>query len=433
MNYKETINYIRDTEKFGRNYGLSRTEKILELLGNPHKKLRCIHIAGTNGKGSITAMLNSILIEAGNKVGMYTSPYLEVFEERIQINSENIPENSLSIVVSKIKIAVDVVISLGYEQPTEFEIITCAAFMYFMVEKVDYALIEVGLGGRLDSTNVIYPILSIIASISLDHMQVLGNSLEEIAKEKAGIIKSNVPVVLYPQEFQVENVIRETCFQNNSALINVKRDSAKLISVNEINCTQSIHLKTYKDEYDIDLSLLGSHQLLNCATALTGVEVLKSLGVKIEKKHIIYALCNLRWIGRLEVMNRDPLVVIDGAHNIDGINRLVESVERYFKYDKLILVLGILADKQVEVMVKSITPMASKVIAVTPHSERAELALELREVILKYNKNCEVIEDYNEVYKKALSYSNSGDLILFCGSLHMIGDMRKIITRTISR
>lgn len=433
MNYKEAMNYIKNTEKFGRNYGLSRTEKILELLGNPHKELKCIHIAGTNGKGSTTAMLNSILIHAGNKVGMYTSPYLEVFEERIQINSKNISEKSLSLVVSEVKKAVHEVIELGYEHPTEFEIITCAAFLHFKMEKVDFAVIEVGLGGRLDSTNVITPILSIITSISYDHMQVLGDTIEEIANEKAGIIKDKVPVVLYPQEFVVEKVIEKACLKNSSSLIRVKEDSVGLCNINEKNYTQTIRVKTYKDNYDIELSLLGSHQVVNCATALTAVEVLKDLGVKIEKTHILNALSSVKWIGRLEVMNRNPLIVIDGAHNIDGINRLVESVEKYFKYDNLILVLGILADKQVEAMIKAIAPLGSKIIAVTPHSERGSLAVELKEVILKYNKNCEAVENYADAYKKAVGYSNSRDMILFSGSLHMIGDMRKIIKEDVSK
>jgi dihydrofolate synthase / folylpolyglutamate synthase len=427
MNYKEAMEYIKNTEKFGRNYGLSRTEKILELLGNPHKELRCIHIAGTNGKGSTAAMLNSILVQAGNKVGLYTSPYLEVFEERIQINNENIPKDSLSLVVTKVKKAVDEVVKLGYDHPTEFEIITCAAFLYFKIQKVTFAVIEVGLGGRLDSTNVITPILSIITSISFDHMQVLGNTIEEIAGEKAGIIKNKIPVVLYPQEAQVEKIIENACCKNNSSLIKIKKDSAQVISINKEKNFQCIKVKTYKDEYEIELSLLGSHQVLNCTTVLTAIEVLKELGVKIEKKHILNALSNVKWIGRLEVMNRHPLVVIDGAHNMDGINKLLESVERYFEYDNLILILGILTDKQVEAMTKAIAPLASKIIAVTPHSERGSLALELKKVILKYNENCEAIENYTEAYKKALSYAGPKDIILFSGSLYMIGDMRKII------
>lgn len=229
MNYEEAMKYIINTAKFGSNYGLSRTEKILELLGNPHKKLKCIHIAGTNGKGSTTAMLSAILQEAGYKVGMFTSPYLEEFEERIQINGKNISKEKLSEVITEVSIVVDKVINLGYEQPTEFEIITCAAFLYFYKEGIDYGVIEVGLGGRLDSTNVIIPILSMITSISYDHINILGDTIEKITYEKAGIIKDGIPVVLYPQGKISERIIEEICIAHNSKLIKVLQSSGKFI------------------------------------------------------------------------------------------------------------------------------------------------------------------------------------------------------------
>ncbi len=427
MNYNEAMSYIINTEKFGSNYGLSRTEKILEILGNPHKTLKSIHIAGTNGKGSTSAMINMILIEAGYKVGMYTSPYLEEFEERIQINSKNIPKDSLSNVVTEVKNAVDEVIRLGYEHPTEFEIVTCAAFLHFSSEKVDYAVIEVGLGGKLDSTNVIMPLLSVITSISYDHMQILGDTIEKIALEKAGIIKNQVPVVLYPQKSDVRHIIEETCFIKNSILSRVFEDSAKLCSVDDKSNFQRIIVRTKKDEYKIELSLLGKHQLLNCATAITSIEVLIELGAKISKDNITKALKKVKWPGRLEVMRQAPLLVIDGAHNIDGIMSLRNNVEEYFKYNKVILILGILADKQVESMIKTIVPMASRVIAVTPHSKRGELAEKLKTAILKHNACCEAIEDYEEAVTRGLSYCGPNDMLLISGSLYMIGDMRKII------
>ncbi|NRT46339.1 folylpolyglutamate synthase/dihydrofolate synthase [Clostridium beijerinckii] len=200
MTYKDAMDYITSVGKFGSNYGLERTFRILELLGNPHEKLKLIHIAGTNGKGSTTAMISKILIGMGYKVGMYTSPYLEEFEERIQINGSNISKKSLVDLVEEIKLVVNKVIEEGYEHPTEFEIITALMFLYFYREKIDYGVIEVGLGGRLDSTNVLTPKVSVITSVSLDHINILGDNLKDIAKEKAGIIKENVPVVLYPQK-----------------------------------------------------------------------------------------------------------------------------------------------------------------------------------------------------------------------------------------
>lgn len=430
MNYEQAIEYIESTCKFGNNSGTKRVEKILELLGNPHRELKCIHIAGTNGKGSTTVMISKILIEAGYKVGMYTSPYLEEFEERIQINGENIPKDRLASVMSRVAEAVDKIIKDGYGSPTEFEIITCAMFLYYFEEKIDYGVIEVGLGGRMDSTNVITPLVSVITSISFDHMGILGDTLEKIAYEKAGIIKEGVPLVLYPQQKESEEVIKNICKEKNSPLIYVKEDSVKSTEENLYNVNyQRCIISTLNKEYNIELSLLGIHQLLNCSAVLNVMEQLQSLGTNIEEEHILRGLKNVKWPGRMEIMKKNPIVLIDGAHNIDGIDKLSKNVKKYFKYNKLILIIGILSDKQVEEMIKTIVPLAHRVIAITPHSYRAENADKLAEIIKKYNDNYEKIEDYDTAYTKALSYCEEEDMILICGSLYMIGDMRKIINK----
>ncbi|MPQ33063.1 bifunctional folylpolyglutamate synthase/dihydrofolate synthase [Clostridium estertheticum] len=444
MNYDEARSYITNTAKFGSKLGLDRTEKLLELLGNPHKKLKCIHIAGTNGKGSTSAMVSSILVEAGYKVGSYISPFIEEFEERIQINNKNISKDDLSDIITEVSKAVEKVVELGYINPTEFEIITCAGFLYFYKNNIDFAVIEVGLGGRLDSTNVITPILSIITSISLDHTLILGDTLEKITYEKAGIIKKGVPVVVYPQEKQSYDVIEKKCREKKCQLIKVPRDSAVYLGKENLKqvvsalmegkvpynhnaITQKIEIKTLNNDYSIDLALLGKHQLLNCSVAVHAIEALIGQGVIISKDNIIAGLINVVWPARLEVMNRRPLVVIDGAHNIDGIKNLTESIDMYFNYNKIILILGILADKQVEEMIKTIVPKVYRVITVTPHSERAELSEELKVQVEKYTSKCESIEDYELAYKKALSYCEDDDLLLVSGSLYMVGDMRKII------
>ena len=443
MNYDEAIEYIETTAKFGSNYGLDRTQKMLELLGNPQKKIKTIHVAGTNGKGSITAMANRILMEAGFKVGMYTSPYLEVFEERIQINGAKIPRDDLSRVVTKVSEAVKKVIELGYENPTEFEIITCAMFNYFYEKKVDIAIIEVGLGGRLDATNVMEPfskeenggvLLSIIASISYDHMQILGDTLGKIAYEKAGIIKPGIPVILYPQEKEAEEAIERVCSERGSSLIKVPCDCVEVedqekINNNSTEYVQKIKVHTKKGDYYIKLSLLGKHQLKNCACALFAIEELSRYGFEIDKQTILKALPDVKWIGRLEVMHRKPLVVIDGAHNREGISMLSQNLVSYFNYNKMILILGILADKEVEIMVKTIVPLAERVIAVTPNNTRAENSKELKNVIEKYNSKCEALDSYEEAYEKALSYCSEDDILLISGSLYMIGGMRKIIRK----
>lgn len=427
MNYLDTMKYITSTAKFGSNLGLERTEKILELLGNPQKFLKCIHVGGTNGKGSTTAMINKILMENEYNVGMYTSPYLEEFEERIQINGTNISKKDLSEVVTIVAGVVEKVVLLGFDHPTEFEIITCAMLLHFYKKKVDFAVIEVGLGGRLDSTNVIVPMVSIITSISFDHMKILGNTLQKIAFEKAGIIKNLVPVVLYPQLIESLNVIEGVCKDKGCKLVKIKEDS--VVYQYTENFMQHFVINTKNDSYEIKLPLLGKHQLLNCAVAIGAIEILITKGVKIQKEKIINALKKVKWVGRLEVMGTEPLIVIDGAHNIDGIRKLKENIDIYFKYDKLILILGILADKQVEEMVSIIAIRAYRVIAVTPRSERAELSHELKKVIEGVNKNCECFEHYEEAYNAAMKYSGKNDLLLISGSLYMIGDMRKIIKR----
>lgn len=429
MTYEEAMNYISNVGKFGSNYGLERTCRLLEILGSPQKKLKLIHIAGTNGKGSTTAMITKVLRGVGYKVGMYTSPYLEEFEERIQINGENICKVTLVSLLEQVKIAIDKVIEEGYEHPTEFEIITALMFLHFYNEKVDYGVIEVGLGGRLDSTNVLTPKVSVITSISLDHMNILGDNLKDIAREKAGIIKEGVPVILYPQEKEAEEVILKTAKEKNSKVHFVKRENGKLIDINYEELYQKVQIEGCKNTYTINLPLLGEHQILNLGVALNTIEALFEIeNIQLDKNLVEKSLEDVKWIGRLEVLERKPTILIDGAHNIAGIKALRKNVQKYFKYNKIYLLLGILADKQVKEMIEEITPMAEKVYALTPHSERAELSEDLKIEIKKCNSNVVSMENYEEAFLSALKEADKEDLILISGSLYMIGDMRKIIT-----
>lgn len=430
MNYQEAMKYITEVGNFGSNYGLERTYRLLELLDNPQNKIKVIHVAGTNGKGSTTSMISKILSGAGYKVGMYTSPYLEEFEERIQINGINIPKDRLALEMTKVRVAVEKVIEEGYNHPTEFEIITVLMYLYFANEQVDFAVVEVGLGGRLDSTNVITPILSVITSISFDHTNLLGNTLSEIAAEKAGIIKFGVPVVLYPQEKEVEKLIEEKCCILNSELYKVSKDDVKLLEIIKGNKPMQKVLVSLNEEYTIDLPLLGEHQIYNLALALKVVEIINGKKfTNISKEIIKESLKDVRWNGRLEVLKSNPLVVIDGAHNIQGINQLSTNVKKYFNYENMYLILGILADKDVEHMVNTIAPMAKKVYTVTPNSIRAEDARALKEEVLKVNKNCEAFDYYEEAYKAAMNDASADDIVLASGSLYMIGAMRTLINK----
>ena len=433
MKYQEAMKYITEVGNFGSNYGLERTYKLLELLDNPQDKLKIIHVAGTNGKGSTTAMITSMLNGCGYKVGMYTSPFLEEFEERIQINGENIPKEKLAQLITKIKYAVDKVIEEGYNHPTEFEIITVLMFLYFATEEVDFAVVEVGLGGRLDSTNVITPILSVITSISFDHTNLLGNTLEEIAAEKAGIIKSCIPTVIYPQEEMAERVISSKCQELDSKLYKINKEDAKLINIiKEDKIYQQVKVKL-DDEYDVKLPLLGEHQILNLAVALKALEVIKDKAPKLNRESIVKSLVTVKWNGRLEIMSNSPYVVIDGAHNIQGITQLDKNIKKYFEYKDMYLILGILADKDVEDMVKVITPKAKKVFTVTPNSIRAETSEELMGVVKKYNQDCQAYSDYKNAFEDALKLCKKDDLLLISGSLYMIGEIRGIIKKHFSK
>ena len=359
---------------------------------------------------------------------MYISPFIEEFEARIQINRNNIPKESLAILMDEIKVAVDKVIEAGYNHPTEFEIITVLMLLYFKKENIDFGVIEVGLGGTLDSTNVIKPIIQVITSISFDHTNLLGNTLEKIAREKAGIIKRGIPTVIYPQQEEVLKVIKNKCFEMDSELYIANNENLKFKNI--VNLDKPYQLLKYNNEIDILLPLLGEHQIINLSVAMQAIEVLNNKNIiDISIANIVKSIKNVSWKGRLEVLSNNPYVVIDGAHNIQGIKTLSRNIKKYFKYENLYLILGILADKDVEEMIKIITPMAKKVYSVTPNSIRGELAESLKDEVSKFNKNCKAFDKYEEAYLEALNDASEKDLILASGSLYMIGDMRKIIRK----
>ncbi|WP_142690215.1 bifunctional folylpolyglutamate synthase/dihydrofolate synthase [Clostridium tertium] len=425
----KTIKYLEELRVLGSNYGLERTERLLELLGNPHKKLNLIHIAGTNGKGSTSSILGKVLIEHGYKVGFFNSPHLEEIEETIRINDESIPEEDLVYLLEEIKPYVNKVVEEGYKHPTEFEVLTCIMFLYLYRQKVDFGVIEVGLGGRLDSTNVIKPILSIITSISLDHTNILGNTIQEITNEKAGIIKDAIPVITCNQKDEALYIIKNKALLTKSKLTIVdSNDFVFLEIVNDDIPYQRVSVNFNNNKYTLDLALLGKHQIINLSLAIKALEELEKLNyIKVNINKLYKGVKNVKWKGRLEVLKKDPFIVIDGAHNIAGIEFLKSNIEEYFKYKNLYLILGILADKNVEEIVKIIAPVATEVYTVTANSIRAASANELKEVVLEYNNNCIAFDDYDKAIKLSLSKANKDDLIVAAGSLYMIGEIRKQI------
>lgn len=430
MNYIESIQFLETEIGFASCPGLERVLELLDRMGNPQNSLSIIHVAGTNGKGSATAMLSSILQEAGYKTGAYTSPHLERYNERFVIDGIEITNTEFAEIISETKKHWVEMQAENLDLPTLFEVVTAAAFLYFAKKQVDVLILEVGLGGRFDATNVIEaPLLSLIMSISLDHTDFLGNTISEIAKEKAGIIKKNCPVVLYSQDEVVYNIVHNTAILLDAPFYCT---AAPLISVHSETLEGtgfSVHTKNFTYKY-LTLPLLGKHQIQNCIAILEACFVLQNTGLSIANEHIQNGLMKTTWAGRMEILGQAPLLLVDGAHNRDGILRLSESISTYFPEKEITLVLGILGDKEYEDMANSILPLASQVILTEPHNERKLSASVLAEVAKNYEIPIYLEEDIPMAIDKAKSITPENSMILCCGSLYMVGDIRKYILST---
>lgn len=427
MEINEAMAFITSTQKFGSNLGLARMERMLDKLGNPEKEIRAIHVAGTNGKGSTSSIIAEALMKQGLNVGLYISPYIEFFNERIQINRENISDDDLAFYAARVEKVIEECLAEGMEHPTEFEVITTIMFLYFQERKPDYCVIEVGLGGDKDSTNVVDPVISVITSISFDHMNVLGNTLEEIAQAKAGIIKT-APTVAYPQLPEADKVLRERARETGSELTFVDKGNVSFISFDEEHGTQRVRYRTTHWDFEAELRLLGLHQLMNSLLAVTVLERLNEMdGIGLTQETVAGALGSVHWMGRLEIMHKDPLVIIDGAHNVDGITYLKRSLDFYYPGRDYVLILGVLADKDTHQMADIIAREAASVICVTPHSDRASLARDLYEYIESFNDHVSWEEDYETAFHEALTKAGDDGYVICSGSLYMVGDMRRII------
>ena len=327
MNYEQAIDYIRSVHNNGTKLALKRITRLMELIGNPQNNYKIIHVAGTNGKGSICNMLHDVLMVSGYKTGLFISPHLEEYNERIQINKIPISRDSLTRITSLIKEKIDIMLSEGYSELTEFEIITAIGFKYFEEQKIDILVLEVGMGGRFDASNVVTnTLVSVIASISYDHIEYLGNTLEEIALEKAGIIKENSNVVIYPQATEIVDVIEKEAKNKHS--LSYKVDSNYISNIKaDLSGQVFSYLKT--DVFnlpELKINFLGEHQLFNTLTVLQTLEVIKGLGYKITEKSIIEGLASCRYAGRFEVISKNPVIILDGGHNINGIESFSKTI-----------------------------------------------------------------------------------------------------------
>jgi len=426
--YTEALDYIYDLTKYGIKLGLKNINYLLYLLGEPHKKLKIIHVAGTNGKGSTCSLISSILQSDGYRVGLYTSPHLIDFTERIKINHKPIDRKKVSELLERIKPYIEKVANTpSYGHPTFFEVITSMAFLYFFEEQIDFLVLEVGLGGRLDATNVCEPLISVITHIDYDHMDKLGNSLEEIAREKGGIIKPKGIVISSKQYEEAYKEIKKIADEKNSLVYCTGREVSYEIVKSDINGVIFDLKGIYNNYKNLYTPLLGRHQADNATTAITATEALKIRGVNISEKAIRVGLEKAKWTGRLEIIQNNPTLILDGAHNPSGIKIVRQALKEIFSYQRLILVLASFADKDYKKMIQIIAPEADLIIATKTMSPRAAppqvIAKEAAQYI-EQNKII-VIENIPQAINCALSNSKKDDLICITGSLYTVGEAKK--------
>ncbi len=416
MTGNEAVDYIHSMIWDRRATGYEHAKELLRRMGNPEKKLKYVHIGGTNGKGSTAAMIASILQKAGYKTGLYTSPYLYRFNERIQINGEQIADEELAVVTEYVKAFVDDM----EVRPSEFALVCCIAFEYFARQNCDIVVLEVGMGGAKDSTNVIdCPEVAVLTNIGLDHTEYLGNTLEEIALTKAGILKENGIAVVYPNISSVENVFKKVCQEKNVEL--VIADFESLVSTQYGLEGQVFH---YKNRQNIVLPLLGKHQLNNAAIALSAIDVLIKKGWEISEDAVFRGIKEVKWPGRFEVIGREPLFIIDGGHNPQCIEALAQNIKDYLPDRKVIAITGVLSDKDYEEMYQRISPYISEFVCITPPSPRGLEAAKLAEYLQKAGAAATACMNIKEALKSALEYAGKEGAIVCFGSLYSIGEIK---------
>jgi dihydrofolate synthase/folylpolyglutamate synthase len=422
MDYHEAMRYLDGLDFFGMKLGLERIEHLLGNLGNPEKGMKVVHVTGSNGKGSVSAMIGSILQQSGHKVGVYTSPHLVDFRERITVNGKAIGQQDLAEAMEEIiPIADDMKADKKTGEPTYFELTTAAALRHFHKEGVDFAVLEVGMGGRLDATNVVKPLVAVITNISMEHSQYLGENIEKIAGEKAAIIKPKCSVVTAASGGPLE-VIESKCKELSCALSVVGRDVEFSEMKSELS-GQSFRVSTGKREYDLEMPLLGRHQMANAACAVSAAE-----NLELDKKDIIKGLKEVKLEGRFEIVGKSPFIVLDGAHNPAGIRNLKQSIESLFSGRRIALLISICSDKDIVSMVREIAPTADEII-VTRHgfSQRAAHPKVIADEARKHPKNVHVEPDVRKALEMAKRLAGNVGVVLATGSLYLVGDIKKLL------
>jgi len=427
LNYKEALEYIHGTYKFGIKLGLENIGKLLGILGEPQDKLKFIHIAGTNGKGSTASFIYHILREAGYKTGLFISPFIERFNERIQMNGNDISDSDLAKATDMVKIAIDKMLEDGFTHPTEFEVVTAIAMLYYHEKRCDIVILEVGLGGRYDSTNIINkPEVGIITKIALDHVDILGETLKEIAFEKGGIIKNSSNNIIYPQSIEVMNVIDRIASEKNAVLTSFSFADAEVLK-SQIS-EQIFNYKSYKN---LKISLNGKYQIYNAITAINCIEVLNIKGYNIKEESIREGIWNTKWPCRLELINKRPLIIVDGSHNIDGVNTLIDFIQSEYPDKKVIFVFGMMKDKDYKSIIRNISKYAKGFILVDIKNERALEPKQAANIIKGYCINIMFSGTINSTSDYILSL-NGDEVVFAIGSFYYVGELKEAIKRRIN-
>ena len=416
--YQQSLDYLYSLEKFGIIFGLTQVERILKAIGDPHQEVQAIHIGGTNGKGSTAAMMASILEREGYRVGLYTSPHLIRFTERIKVNGREIGKEEVAALSGWMREKIE---EANIAPPfTFFDFSTAMALYYFKQKVVDLAILEVGLGGRLDSTNVVDPLLSIITNISKDHEAYLGKSLLKIAREKAGIIKPDRPLITAATQPHVLRLFSKICRERGSPYFRVGKEFRYVPAEDGDFHYEGLHRKLW----GLRLNLKGFHQIINATTALGALEVLEDLGYPVSIEAMVAGLREVDWPGRLEMVASSPKVVLDGAHNPAGALVLQKVLKKEFQYQHLILLIGVMKDKDIKSILHLLAPLANHIILSKPNNDRAAPPALLKKVLGKNGKKTEIIEDLKTAIERGLSITGPEDLLCITGSLYTVGEAR---------
>lgn len=420
MNYEEARVYLDEVSKYGSVLGLDNMRELLGRLGDPQDDLKFIHISGTNGKGSALSYMSTILSGAGFRTGRYISPTLYAYRERIQVDGVMIDRESLAALVTVVKEAVDAMEAENKGNPTVFEVETALSFLYFKEQKCDIVVLETGLGGTLDATNVVKTtVMEMISSIGMDHMEFLGGTLQEIAENKAGIIKPHTWVVSAEQDPKAAEVIKRVCREKDCKLSVVDPDAFQ-----DVHYGYEKQTFTYKNWKDVEITLAGTYQVTNAALALEAVEALRKLGYSLTEDQVRKGMKAAFWRGRFSVIHKNPVVVIDGAHNPAAAKVLKDSLETYFQGKNLHFIMGVFADKDYQSVIEMTAPLAKHIITIeTPGNPRALSAVKLKEAVEKVNPSVEAAGSIREAVEKSMKNTQKDDVIAAFGSLSFLGEL----------